>query len=145
MVETALQPRGDLVFSVHVGVGKELEIIVLVMLQQRLEEIIDRMIAKIAGDISDPQPPVGVGHVDERAPAQQRCGHVGIETAGLIDELLMRNVGGVAQQHDQVIMRVDEVRLQADSGAIVLDGLGDLALRLERARKICSALPHSRA
>jgi hypothetical protein len=48
----------------------------------------------------------------------------------------VRHLGGIAEQHDQIIVRVDEVRLQADSGAIVLNGFGDLALSLEYAREI---------
>ena len=63
MVEVRLQPRGDIVLGMHVGIGEEFEIAFRVMRQQGLEEIIDHMIAKIAGDIADPQPPAWVRHV----------------------------------------------------------------------------------
>ena len=56
--------------DVTVGIGKELKIVFRVMRQQRLEEIIDHMIAKIARDIADPQPPAGIRRVDERARPQ---------------------------------------------------------------------------
>src|SRR5271155_4282487 len=72
VIKSASETRGGRVLRVHVGIGKEFEIGFLVVPHQRLEEIVDRVIAKIAGDISDPKPPIWIGHIGELAAAQQR-------------------------------------------------------------------------
>lgn len=145
MIKSASETRGGRVLRVHVGIGKEFEIGFLVVPHQRLEEIVDRVVAKISGDISDPKPPIWIGHIGELAAAQQRCSDIAIELPGLIDQNLVRHLGGIAEQHDQAVMRIDKHRFEANGRLITLDGLGDLALRLERTAEVTPCRSHVRS
>jgi hypothetical protein len=112
---------------------------VVVPQQQRLEEIIHGVKAKIPGDVADPQPAVGIGRVAQRPAAEQGGCDLAVENAGLLDHPLMRHVG-IAEDHDQVVVRQDQIRDQRDRRPVIFDRLEVAALTFQIAGQIAHGI-----
>ncbi|MCJ2078266.1 hypothetical protein MKK68_21905 [Methylobacterium sp. E-016] len=90
----------------RVGEGEGLDPRRIEPVQRRLEEVVDRVLAEIARDETDPQAALGIAIVREGAAAQQRIREPMAEGLGVGEAFLGGIVGGV--QLGEQAVAVDE-------------------------------------
>lgn len=88
-------------------VGEDLEGAAVEALDAGFEEARDGVAAQVAGDETDPQPPVRVAVVPERSFAPQGVGEAAPEGPGIGDIILVRDIARVELREQPVGMGVD--------------------------------------
>jgi hypothetical protein len=103
LIHVVAEHAGDGVLPRHVGVGKDFDLLSIVLPEQRQNEARHRMLAKVGRHIADPQPAVRFAAVLVRTADTLERRHVPLGPRAMLALEIGRRVSGMVVERQQQV------------------------------------------